>query len=112
MATTAEISKALKKVKDIMGISNIRQNYVGTGSSKGNRQLWVRFKNGAVIDLWLYEGSNFGRVEYGGVVTINKNGERVFPETRGTKITTVDETIKNIMADLADWAGYESPVTA
>lgn len=53
LAFNTELAKELKKLKKDAGVKSIKQEYRGTGSQKFRRQLWVRFKNGAVIDLWL-----------------------------------------------------------
>jgi len=59
-----QLSKELKKLRKDAGAKSIKQNYRGTGKQKFRRQLWVRFKNGAVIDLWL----NRDRLGLGGTV--------------------------------------------
>lgn len=59
-----ELAKLLQGLKRDANAETIRQNYRGTGSQSYRRQLWTRFKGGAVMDLWL----NAGRLEFGGVV--------------------------------------------
>lgn len=58
------LAKELQKLKKDAGAESIAQNYRGTGSQVHRRQLWVRFKSGAVIDLWLEKDS----IRFGGVV--------------------------------------------
>jgi hypothetical protein len=72
---TKDLAKAFAKKKSALGIKSIRQSYKGTGRKKAKRQLWVRFKNGAVIDIWLEPD----QIKLGGVVAVLPNGQRVYP---------------------------------
>ena len=56
-AFTGEVAKAIQKHKKVLGVSNIRQNYKGTGSQVARRQLYVSFKTNQVIDIWLDENA-------------------------------------------------------
>lgn len=52
---TGDIVAALQKHKKACGISNMRQNYKGTGSRSHRRQIWITFKSETKrsIDIWL-----------------------------------------------------------
>jgi hypothetical protein len=58
------LAKLLQRLRQDAGAETIRQNYRGTGSRAYRRQLYVRFTNGSMIDLWLEDD----RIELGGVV--------------------------------------------
>lgn len=63
LAFNTALAKLLQKLKKDAGASTVSQNYRGTGRQAYRRQLWVHFKSGAVIDLWLEaNGINFGGV--------------------------------------------------
>lgn len=64
IAFNTEMAKVLKRLKKDAGAKSIRQNYRGTGSQKHVRQLWCRFANGCVIDIWIQTSS----IKLGGVV--------------------------------------------
>ena len=64
LAFNTTLAKLMQRLKKDAGAESISQNYRGTGSQAFRRQLWVRFKSGAVIDLWL----DNGRLGFGGVV--------------------------------------------
>lgn len=69
------LSKLVKNLKKDAGAKSIKQNYRGTGKQKARRQLYIHFKNGAVLDIWL----DMGYVGLGGVVGIRPDGSRGFP---------------------------------
>lgn len=65
VAQNAQLAKAFASgLKKQAGAATVRQNYVGTGRAAFRRQVWVRFRDGSVIDLWV-EGT---KVCLGGVV--------------------------------------------
>jgi hypothetical protein len=64
---TGAIARALQTHKKYMNVKSIRQGYKGTGSKSAKRQLWVRFQDGSVTDIWLMNQS----AVYGGVVPIS-----------------------------------------
>jgi hypothetical protein len=68
----AKLMQGLKKGADA---ETIKGNYKGTGKQAFRRQLWVRFKNGAVIDLWL----DNGYLKFGGVVARSNSGGQTVP---------------------------------
>jgi hypothetical protein len=70
-AFNTKLAKLLQRLKKDAGAKSVKQNYKGTGSQKFRRQLWCRFNNGAVIDLWL-EKNDLG---FGGVVARLPNGQ-------------------------------------
>lgn len=53
MAFSNALSKEIKKHKKALNIKSIKQNYKGTGKQAHRRQLWIRFNNGEVIDIFL-----------------------------------------------------------
>lgn len=53
MAFTAAVAKALLTHRKDVGITNVRQNYKGTGSQRARRQLWISFDDGRAVDVWL-----------------------------------------------------------
>ena len=53
MAFSNALSKEIKKHKKALNIKSIKQNYKGTGKQAHRRQLWIRFNNGDVIDIFL-----------------------------------------------------------
>lgn len=86
------IGKGLKKDA---GAATIRQNYKGTGRKKARRQLWVNFKSGATIDIWV----DMGFVKLGGVVTRRPEGsETVLSKT---KIPYGNQTPEQVYAEVA-----------
>ena len=64
-AYNTKLAKLFQRLKKDAGATSVKQNYKGTGSQKHRRQLWCRYKSGAVMDLWL-DGD---AVRFGGVVT-------------------------------------------
>lgn len=87
---TGQLSKAIKKYKKRLGIKSIRQNYKGTGRNKHRRQLYLRFKNGAVMDIWL-ESSG---VTFGGVVMRGGRGRKP------SSVPYNDRSAKEVSADV------------
>ncbi len=64
------LAKLLQGLKRDAGAETIRQNYRGTGKQAFRRQLYVHFKSGAVIDLWLESD----RLGFGGCVCNRPQG--------------------------------------
>lgn len=85
-----KLSKLMKRLKKDAGATSITQNYRGTGSQKAVRQLWVRFKNGAVLDIWL----NMGNVMFGGVVARHPEHDNTYPDPR--QINHADRTPEEV----------------
>lgn len=99
-AYTAEVAKLVRKKKGELGISSFRQNYKGKGSQRAIRQIWMRFKNGAVIDVWIHPGG----VKYGGVVSVHPSGARRGPDPSVRKTTdNAKKTADTIADDLKEW---------
>ena len=105
---TSTLAKRIGKgLKADLAAESIRQNYKGTGSKVADRQLYCRFKNGAVIDLWVY-GS--GVVQLGGCCERHQNGAHVRPATRAVPAgETIDDTYEAVRAALAAWLNPPSP---
>jgi hypothetical protein len=95
-AFTAEIARQLRKHKLSLGIKNFRQNYKGTGSQKAARQIFISFKNGSVIDVWIYPTY----VQYGGVVLLDKP---INPRKRKINIDDAKKVADMMADDLALW---------
>ena len=96
------LAKLMQRLKKDAGAESIAQNYRGTGSQAHRRQLWVRCKSGAVIDLWLEES----RVQLGGIV---KNGVPGKPPKGLVKDVaygnkTPEQVYKEVAGHLKEWA--------
>lgn len=98
---TAEVSRQLKKKKKELGIKSMKQNYKGVGNQKAGRQVWIRFINGAVIDVWLYPS----HITYGGVVNIDPTGSRTKPHPNIVKLNNENpkKVAEMIVDDLKTW---------
>jgi hypothetical protein len=94
-----QLSKLTKKLKKEAGVATIRQNYKGTGSQKPVRQLWVNFKDGSVIDIWLKKGS----VQFGGVVANSRKNPDTVPVGFTTASTTPEVAYEAIKKGLIAW---------
>ena len=96
------VAKAFKKHKKDAGIKSLSQNYKGTGSKIADRQLYIRFTNGAVIDIWVYPTF----VQYGGVVAMRADGKRIEPQPRGFKYENMSHADigKRIADELTAWS--------
>lgn len=60
---TGDIVAALQRHKKACGISNMRQNYKGTGSRSHRRQIYITFKSEKRVDIWFEDD----RVSFSGV---------------------------------------------
>lgn len=80
LAYNTRLAKLLQQLKRDAGAETVAQNYRGTGKQAFRRQLFVRFKSGAVIDLWL-ENSHIG---FGGVVR-NSPPRHSSPASKGRR---------------------------
>lgn len=95
----AELGKLLKGLKKTLGATSINTNYRGTGSKAYARQYWIRFANGAVLDVFLENGV----ILLGGVVWINPRGERVMPAPSRIEYTVPSETYEKVVEVLRAW---------
>ncbi len=96
------LAKLLKGLKKETGAKSIQQNYRGTGRNAHCRQLWVRWNNGAVLDIWL----EADYVKLGGIVWIDPTGDRTVPGTNVVKHgETAEETYQAVKAALEPWLG-------
>jgi len=66
-AFNTKLARLFQKLKKDAAAKSIAQNYKGTGSQKFRRQLWIRFKSGAVIDVWLENNLKLGGVVMNGI---------------------------------------------
>lgn len=96
------LAKIFSRLKKDAGAATIQQNYRGTGSQKFRRQLWVRFKSGAVIDLWLNKSS----VQLGGVVKNRPPGsEAILSRTHiDYDNKTPEQVYEETLTVLGSWA--------
>jgi len=92
----AKLMQGLKKGADA---ETIKGNYKGTGKQAFRRQLWVRFKNGAVIDLWLENG----RLEFGGVVARSNSGGQPKPSPIPYKDRTPEDVFDLALKAIKAW---------
>ena len=86
-------------MKKDAGAETIRQNYRGTGSQKAVRQIFVRFRSGAVVDLWLRHGF----LEFGGVVARGGGGPGL-PKGVVYQSRTVEQVYQEALGHLQAWA--------
>jgi len=93
---TGLLAKEIRKQLKTIGAVNIRQGYKGTGSQAAVRQLWCRFDNGAVIDLWIGRGTV---VQLGGVVRNGGQG----PRNNVPHKDTVGDTAKAVFDAVKLW---------
>jgi len=102
-----KLMRLMKKLKKDAGATTIRQNYKGKGSQKARRQLWIRFKSGAVIDIWL----DMGFVGLGGVVTNRPPGSDVTLSTKRISYEkrTPEQTYAEVVKVIKPWANPEQP---
>jgi len=100
------LAKQLQKLKRDAGAETITQNYRGTGSKAYRRQLFVRFKSGATIDLWL-EKNHIG---FGGVVRISPPGT-VDTMQRGIAYGDLspEQVYEQTAQALGEWAKHTEP---
>jgi hypothetical protein len=97
----AKLAKLMQGLKKGADAETIRMNYKGTGKQAFRRQLWVRFKNGAVIDLWLDNGF----LKFGGVVNRNNSGGQTVPAPVIYKDKTPEDVFDVALKALKTWAG-------
>lgn len=98
MAYNTTLAKLLQRLKKDAGAERIAQNYRGTGSQSYRRQLWVRFKSGAIIDLWLNRHS----LVFGGVV--KRGGWTTLPAGISYSGKSPEEVYVEAARLLRDWA--------
>lgn len=105
-----KLAKLMQRLKKDAGATSIAQNYKGTGSQKFRRQLWVHFKSGAVIDLWLEK-----RLTFGGVVMRGPAGEFNHP-IKAKYVSYEGHTPESVYAEAAkilkEWATPAAVATA
>jgi hypothetical protein len=96
------LAKLMQRLKKDAGASHIAQNYKGTGSQAYRRQLWIHFKSGAVVDVWLENGY----AKIGGVVMNRAPGSQS-TLAMGIRIPYGDSpewTYRSLATILHDWA--------
>jgi hypothetical protein len=89
MQFTADVSKQILKLRNEYGLKSVRQNYKGTGSQRANRQLFISFSSGDLVDVWLKDTT----YKIGGVTQLRVRGE--FPYS--------DKTPSVIAKDVCEW---------
>lgn len=100
---TGKVAKLFSRLKASIGVESSRQSYKGTGSARADRQIYVRFTDGAVIDVWITAGD----VHFGGV--ISQGGKRRTPKPILYGDRTPAGTFNEIERALAAWAGVDLP---
>jgi ribosomal protein L37AE/L43A len=92
MQYTADVGRALLKLRRIYGIKLIRQGYKGMGSQRANRQVFIRMENGQSTDIWLHgDWYEFG---HGNMVHV----EGKFPYDNRTPIEVAKEIADKLVA--------------
>lgn len=100
-AYNTTLAKLFQRLKKDAGAASIAQNYRGTGGQAHRRQLWVRFKSGAVIDLWLeHEGVRFGGV----VKNAPAGGTHALPRGIQYAGKTPEQVYAEAATELRAWA--------
>lgn len=96
------LAKLLQRLKKDAGADRVAQNYRGTGSQEFRRQLWVNFRGGAVIDLWL----EHNRIGLGGVVKRGPAGRAPIhlPSAVSYSGKTPDQVYEEVARILREWA--------
>jgi hypothetical protein len=78
------LSKRLKLLKKDLGAVTVSQGYKGTGSRVYRRQIFVRFSNDKVIDLWLEDEyvllGGVCMTNYGKVIINQRNINEVYDD--------------------------------
>lgn len=97
-----KLAKLCQKLKKDAGAETIQGNYKGTGRQRFRRQVFVRFKSGAFLDLWLEND----RLEFGGVAVRSAPGQEAKALQRGVpyKGRTPEEVYKEVAQILNAWA--------
>ncbi len=97
-----KLAKLMQRLKKDAGAKSIKQNYKGKGSQAARRQLWIRFKSGAVIDIWI----DMGFVGLGGVVTNRPPGSDVTLSTKriAYEKRTPEQTYAEVVKVIKPWA--------
>lgn len=103
------LAKLFQRLKKDAGATSIAQNYRGTGTQSYRRQLWVHFKSGAVIDLWL----NAIDLGLGGVVKNRPPGAAPgeLPRSIAYDDKTPEQVYDEAMPLLRAWANPPSAST-
>lgn len=78
------MAKRLKSLKKDLSVLSVIQGYKGTGSRSCRRQIFVRFTNDKIIDLWLEESmvllGGVCRTNYGVVQINGRNVDDVYSD--------------------------------
>jgi len=98
-AYNTQLAKLFQRLKKDVGATSIKQNYKGTGSKKFRRQLWINFKSGAVMDIWLDQRA----VRFGGVV-MTGGAEWIKAKGVSYENKTPEQIYAEAMPILRDWA--------
>lgn len=99
------LAKLLQRLKRDAGAALVKANYKGTGSKRHRRQVFVRFQNGLVIDLWL-EDNNIG---FAGVAQRGVQGPNGFVKEIPYGGRTPEEVYKEVAEVLQHWAANTAP---
>lgn len=102
LAFNTKLAKLMQGLKKDAGASRIAQNYKGTGSVAYRRQIWIHFKSGAVVDVWLENGY----AQIGGVVMNRAPGSQSTLATR-TRVPygeSPEWTYRSLAVVLREWA--------
>jgi hypothetical protein len=95
-----QLAKYMQRLKRDAAATSIAQNYRGTGSRSYRRQLWIHFKSGAVIDVWLENGY----AKLGGVVNNRPSGGEPLTTRTVQYAETPEQTYEAVVAVLNPWA--------
>lgn len=86
------LAKKLKSLKKDIGVTNMRQNYKGTGGNAHRQQIYIRFENGNSIDIFLEDD----HVLLGGVVRTNF-GKVIYPSAEERTAEAIEGIYTQVM---------------
>ena len=110
VAYNTDLAKKIKGVKRDLGVKTIKQGYKGTGGQKHRRQVWLRWEDGSVVDVWLDDG--FFR--FGGIVSqVGGREVQVSPRQIDYDGKPVDTIYREVVTALQAWRSLaETPKVA
>ena len=110
VAFNSELTKKLKGLKRDLGVKTISQGYKGTGGQKHRRQIWLRWDDGSVVDVWVDDGF----FSFGGITSqIGGRNVQVNPRQIDYDGKPVDAIYREVVTALKAWRSLaDSPKVA